>query len=310
MKLTLEQRILILESYKRRALDIFEKYKYLLTNPELELHFELSDPNIHSSEFVNNNRNLVVCAIHCNGCIILMLDTILEAALCIINEYTNFVELDEKTAIVIMHTLEHTLLHEMRHDGQPFHLLNNSIQVISSIEYIKRETDADYIANKILIEDFGAPEWVIDLINSNSYRNPMMLVYDQSQIHDMALYYYEFIKTFYCLSTGIYDNELLYAVQSAIFYTSNLYIQNNINDRNEFICIKRDGVFYAPTHEFCYLYNIAFLGINEPDFLDKEYTINIRAELINNDDDSIVFIIGGKRLLQPFTKDIGCYYNV
>ena len=309
LELSFDDRIYILETYQKSAIEIFENYKHLLTNPELELRFELSDPNIHAS-MINKSElgtGLAVCAVHCQGCIILMLDVILDSALLIIDLYDRFIKSDEDCLMVIWHVLEHTLLHEMQHAGQPFHLLNGMCNVIPDIEYTRRETDADYTANKILMEDFGAPEWFIEAITQNGYGLPMQLAYDQSQLHDIALYYYEFIKTFYCLSLGKYGNDILELIQTAVFEFDNIYVHNNINGRNDVMCIKQNGKFYPPTREFCYLYNITFLGINEQDFKDEPYLIYINAEPIG--ENGARFIIGGERLIPAFTKDLGCYYN-
>lgn len=307
--LSYEDRICILKAYQKSATEIFEKYKYLLTNPELKLCFELGDPHIHASIIDRGQLggNLAICAIHCGGCIILMLDVILESALLIVDEYADFIKSGKDRLMIIWHVLEHTILHEMRHASQPFNLVNSAYTVIPSIEYIRRETDADYIANKILIEDFGAPEWLIGAINLHGYALPMQLVYDQSRLNDVGLYYYEFIKTLYFLGIGRFENDILGTIQSAIFDLDNVYLYNNINGRNTVVCLKHDGKFYPPSEEFCRLYDIAFLGINEQSFSDKPYMISIYAESI--EDNGILFVVEGERLIPAFTTNLGCYYN-
>lgn len=278
------------------ARKVFEEHKYLLTNKNINIRFELAnDPSPWVISGISNYFGILIRV----SCVILTANWQIDVMLKDIDpEYTDDMDLIRSLEDRV-YTIQmiFTVLHEMTHQAQ---------QVPTCYELnglsITNEDSADWVAVQILREEYYLQEYEAALLFESSY-GQRFLICSPPTPDNLFDYYNESLKILVCMVTGNMCRNNMEAPANLLYCGVDIMIVNNINNRDIKIPIRLNGVLMRPTAEYAMLLRLVLLGTEESWYLGMQCTLS-------DDETLYTIIIGGTALIQPFTEDIGKMYGI
>lgn len=285
-----------MESLVDLARKVFEEHKYLLTNKNINIRFELAnDPSPWVISGISNYFGILIRV----SCVILTANWQIDVMLKDIDpEYADDMDLIRSLEDRV-YTIQmvFTVLHEMVHQAQqsPTYYDLNGLSITN-------EDSADWLAVQILREEYNLQEYEAALLFESSYGR-RFLIYSPPTPDNLFDYYNESLKIVVCMITNNISRINIEVPSNLLYIGIDIMLVNNINNRDIKIPIRLNGVLMRPSAEYAMLLRLIVLGTQE------SWYLGMRC-IISDDETLYTIIIDGTVLIQPFTEDIGKMYGI